>query len=177
MITSGNIIKNLAIALSALIISCGSVNALTLSLSTSNIDFGTMNPGDFTELSLPAGYYNRVSVISDSGNVWYLKISSTAPLTNTILTSVTIPNSAFKWMSTHAGSQNAPYGDLSAGLYHPPTGGYINFSQVDELVYTASSDYINTPNGTEIQFKYAIGMPDSQTAGSYQTTVVYTVTQ
>ena len=152
--------------------------ALSISLSSSIIDFGSMNPGDFKEIPI-AGFYNRVSVISDQNNVWFLKISVTSPLTNTALPSVTIPNSSFNWMSTYAGSQNAPFNNLSAGLNHQPSGGYINFSLVDELVYTAinGSDYLNTPNGTEVQFKYAIGLPSSQTAGDYTTTVVYTVTQ
>lgn len=161
---------------------CAGANALTMTLSDSTLDFGTMALGEWKEISAAGGYHNRLSVVSDNSNVWMVYIKTNQALTNTDLPSVTIPNTAFKWMSTYAGSQNAPYTDLSAGLNHKAADGYVPFSLVNELVYTSgqvsgSSDNNNLPNGTEIQFKYGIGMPDSQTAGTYTTTITYTVTQ
>lgn len=154
---------------------------LTIALDKTSIDFETMAPKDFKEIP-SSGYYNKVSIISDAGSVWQLKIKVSSPLTNSNLPTVTIPNEQFKWMSTYAGNQNSPNQNLSAGLNHKPANGYTNFSLVDELVYTsgletAFNDNNNSPAGTEIQFKYAIALPDNQIAGTYNATVVYTVTQ
>jgi spore coat protein U-like protein len=92
----------------------------------------------------------------------------------------TIPLSKFSWMSTYAGSKNAPYSDLSLGLAHPASAGYQTFTGSDQLVYTSTSNDNNSmPNGTEVQFKYAVSVPDnpSQLSGAYTTTVTYTMTE
>ena len=160
--------------------------ALTISLDKSSIDFETMTPGDFKEIP-SSGYYNKVSVMSDTGSVWELKIKLSAALTNAALPTVTIPNEQFRWMSINAVNQNSPNQILRSGLNHKPENGYTNFSLIDERVYTSGintsgsdpvfNDNNNSPNGTEIQFKYAIAMPNNQTAGTYNATIVYTVTQ
>lgn len=154
---------------------------LTITLDKTTIDFETMAAKDFKEIP-SSGYYNKISVVSDTGSVWQLKIKVSSPLTNSNLPTVTIPNEQFRWMSTYAGNQNSPYQNLTAGLNHKPANGYTNFSLVDELVYTSEqeitfNDNNNSPAGTEIQFKYAIAMPDNQVAGTYNAAVVYTVTQ
>jgi len=173
--------KILAAGLLITVLSAGA-SALTMTLSDSTLAFGTMALGEWKEISAAGGYHNRISVISDNGNVWMVYIKANQALTNADFPTITIPNTAFMWMSTYAGSQNAPYTALSAGLRHRPEDGYVPFTLINELVYTSgqvsgSNDNNNLPNGTEIQFKYGIGMPDSQTAGVYTTTLTYTVTQ
>ncbi|MCX5749798.1 MAG: hypothetical protein NTZ10_06110 [Candidatus Saganbacteria bacterium] len=172
----------------------GASNALTMTLSDNTLDFGTMTLGEWKEISAGGGFHNRLSVVSDNGNVWRVYIKADQELINTTMPTVTIPNSAFKWMSTYAGNQNANNENFSAGLYHQAGDGYVPFTLVNELVYTSGvktvfdpadpskttyvvNDNNNLPFGTEIQFKYGIGMPDNQTAGTYTTTVTITVTQ
>ena len=158
-----------------------SMAALTVSFDTASIDFGSVAPGEWKEAPLTRDHDTLV-VISDTGNVWEAKISVTQALTNGAAPSVTIPNDNFRWMSTYAGNKNAPYTNLGAGLNHPAGLGYVNFSTIDELVYTSGKEptYIdnnNSPAGTEIQFKWGMAMPSSQRAGAYTTTVRWTVTQ
>ncbi|MEK7375825.1 MAG: hypothetical protein AABZ57_01475 [Candidatus Margulisiibacteriota bacterium] len=167
--------------LAAMLLAGTSLAALTVSFDTASIDFGSVAPGEWKEAPL-ARDHDTLVVVSDTGNVWTAKISVTQALTNGTFPSITIPNENFRWMSTYAGNKNAPYTSLVSGLNHPAGLGYVNFSAIDELVYTSGKEaaYIdnnNSPAGTEIQFKWGMAMPSNQRAGTYATTVRYTVTQ
>ena len=173
--------KVIAGVLAAMLMAGTSLAALTVSFDTASIDFGSVAPGEWKEAPLTRDKDTLV-VVSDTANVWYVKICVTQALTNGTTPSITIPNEDFRWMSTYAGNKNSPYTNLGAGLNHPTGLGYVNFSTIDELVYTSGREasYIdnnNSPNGTEIQFKWGMAMPSSQRAGIYTTTVRYTVTQ
>jgi hypothetical protein len=167
--------------LAAMLMAGTSLAALTVSFDTASIDFGSVSPAEWKEAPLTRDHDTLV-VKSDTDNVWTVKISVTQALTNSTFPSVTIPNDSFRWMSTYAGNKNAPYTNLGAGLNHPAGLGYVNFSTIDELVYTSGkeasySDNNNSPAGTEIQFKWGMAMPSSQRAGAYTTIVRWTVTQ
>ncbi len=152
-----------------------------------SINFGEMDPGSWKELYAESGKNcNVVKVISDTNFSWNLQMKVASELRSDSDYSVVIPNDSFLWMSTYAGhwegGGSGTWWDLSSGLTHLPTAGYIPFSLMDELVYYSASkpsqlDNKNDPNGTEIGFKYAIRMPEDQLAGNYTTTIVYTVTQ
>jgi len=175
------VIKKILISLLILFLSSGIGQALSVSIDTSSINFGTVAPGSWLEAPLTRDHDTLV-VISDTASPWQVKIAILQPLTNSAFPSITIPNDSFRWMSTYAGNKNAPYTNLGAGLNHPAILGYVNFSTIDELVYTSGKepsydDNNNLPAGTEIQFKWGMAMPSTQTAGTYTTTVRYTVTQ
>ena len=151
-----------------------------LSLNTYSIDFGSVKYGEWKEVP-STGYANRAVCKSNTGNAWYVQIHADGPLSSA---SDTIPLSNLKWMSTYAGNAASPYQDLSSGLKHKPADGYIEFTTSDELVYSSGTspvlnDNSNLPDGTEVQFKYALQVPSSPAplAGSYTTVVRYTMTE
>jgi len=149
----------------------------TLTLDTSTVDFGSGKPGDWKEVPSASGYANAAVCKSNTGRTWYLNIKASGPLSSG---ANTIPLSRFSWMSTYAGSKNAPYSSLAANLAHQPAEGYQLFTGSNQLVYTSSSaDNNSMPNGSEIQFKYSLSIPDSpaQLSGTYTTTVTYTMTE
>jgi hypothetical protein len=159
-------------------------NALTLDLdyafTTGVLDFETLEPGKDKELKVTNSYYNQATCKSNTNSTWELKISAD-PFT---LGSKTIPNSNFKWMSVYAYNKNSPNEDLSAGLEHPPSDGYVEFTTSSDLnlVYRsgrvpAYNDNLNTPNGTAVQFQYYLKVPGSTMTGTYTTKVRYTLTQ
>lgn len=149
----------------------------TLSLDTSSVDFGPAKPGDWKEVPSTSGYANAAVCKSNTGRTWFLNIKASGPLSSG---ANTIPLSKFSWMSTYAGSKNAPYNSLSANLVHQASEGYQVFTGADQSVYRSSAaDDNSMPNGTEVQFKYSLTVPDnpSQLAGTYTTTVTYTMTE
>ncbi|MCX5749796.1 MAG: hypothetical protein NTZ10_06100 [Candidatus Saganbacteria bacterium] len=149
----------------------------TLSIDTSSVDFGSSRPGDWKEVPSTSGYADAVVCKSNTGSAWYLKIKASGPLSSG---SNSIPLANFGWMSSYAGSKNTPYNNLSSGLTHQPAEGYQAFTGSDQGVYTSGpADNNSMPNGTEVQFKYSVQVPDnpSQLAGTYTTTVTYTMTE
>ena len=149
-----------------------------LSIDTTNVDFGSVKPGVWKEATaIGLSYANELVCKSNTGSTWYLRIKASGPLS---FGSNLIPLNNMKWMSIYAGSKNSPYADYSSSLNHPPTGGYVDFTTIDETVYTSGAfDSSNLPLGTGVQFKYGIFIPDniSQAAGTYTTIVTYTMTE
>lgn len=152
----------------------------SLALDLSSVDFGSVRQGEWKEITGPDGYANAAICRSNTGRPWTLSIIATGPL---MADSSTIPLENLKWMTTYAGSKNSPYDDYSSGLVYPPTGGFVDFSMVNKVIFSSASASIpnhNTlPSGAEIQFKYAVFIPDGITVppGDYTTTVVYTLTE
>lgn len=152
----------------------------SLALDSSGVDFGSVRQGEWKEVSGAAGYANAAICRSNTGKPWTLSIKATGPLMSD---SYTIPLENLKWMSTYAGSKNEPYTDYSAGLVNPPSAGFVDFTLSDAAVFrswTASIPNNNTlPSGAEVQFKYAVFIPDSikLAPGSYSTRIVYTLTE
>lgn len=144
-------------------------------------DFGGASVGQWLEIPKTGNYANAVICKSNNANKWFLKIKANSPF---FYSTYTIPISNFKWMSVYAMEKKDSHADLSEGLSHKPAQGYVDFSLIDELVYTSGkaslvNDNNNLPDGTEIQFKYALMIPDNLglPAGSYTTTVLYTMTE
>ena len=152
----------------------------SLALDSTSVDFGSVRQGEWKEISGAIGYANEAICRSNTGRPWTLSIKAAAPLMSD---SLTVPLESLKWMSTYAGSKNAPYDNYSAGLVNSPSAGFVNFTLSDAAVFRSSGASIpnhNTlPLGAEIQFKYAVFIPDTIkiTPGSYSTTVVYTLTE
>ena len=154
-------------------------SVFNLTLNVYSVDFGSVRYGDWKEVP-STGYANRAVCKSNTGNAWYLSIKADGPLSSG---TETIPLANFKWMSTYAGNAASPYQDLTSGLRHKPADGYIAFTVSDELVYSSGTgipnDNSNLPEGTEVQFKYSLQVPDNPAplAGSYTTIVRYTMTE
>ena len=154
-------------------------SVFNLSLSTYSVDFGSVKYGEWKEVP-STGYANRAVCKSNTGNAWYVKIRADGPLSSG---TDSIPLSNLRWMSTYAGNAASPYQDLSSGLRHKPAEGYIEFTTSDELVYSSGTsspnDNSNLPDGTEVQFKYSLQVPDNPAplSGSYTTVVRYTMTE
>ncbi|MFH0886899.1 MAG: hypothetical protein V1843_01900 [bacterium] len=144
------------------------VNAVfSLTLDTSTIDFGTVSTGEFKEIPPGSGYHNKVTCSSNNGNIWRLLIQADSDL---IAGVSSIPVNNMKWLSVYASG--------SGTVNHPSSQGYVDFALSPELVYESTqSEGANLPNGTDVQFKYAMYMPQNQPAGTYQTTILYTMTE
>lgn len=156
-------------------------SVFSLTLDTSTIDFGSVRPGEWKEVSSAAGYANVAACSSNTGNPWYLQIKATGPLSSA---TASIPIENLKWMTTYAGSKNPPYPSFSDGLTHQAAEGFQDFSLVDQQVFYSANASLMTnnntlPNGAEIQFKYAVFVPDTikLNAEAYSTTIVYTMTE
>jgi hypothetical protein len=155
--------------------------SLALDPSSASIDFGSVSQGEWKEISGAAGYANAAICQSNSGKPWTLSISATGPLMSE---SYTIPLENLKWMTTYAGSKKPPY-DTSYldGLVYPPEEGFQSFTISNIVIFRSinASEMINNNSlpGAEIQFKYAVFIPDSIkiVPGSYTTRVVYTMTE
>lgn len=152
----------------------------SLALDLSSVDFGSVRQGEWKEISGTAGYANAAICKSNTGRPWILSIKATAPLMSDTLT---IPLENLKWMSTYAGNKNSPYENYSDGLVNAPSAGYVDFTLSDAAVFRSSAapipDSNTLPNGAEVQFKYAVFIPDTIriSPGSYSTRVVYTMTE
>ena len=140
----------------------------SLSLDTASIDFGTVEVGKFEELPEGSGYLNKANCKSNNGNVWRLIIQANNNLSSG---ANEIPINNLKWLMTYTSG-------LNPLIPHPPGQGYVDFKTSPEVVYeSTAAEGSNLPNGTDVQFKYAVYLPDSQAAGNYQTTVIYTLTE
>ena len=148
----------------------------SIALNLSTLAFGSMAAGEFKELKTAGGTYHNEAVCKvNTGRAWALKINAAGDLT---AGSKTIPVAKLQWMSTYAGSKNDPYGPGAGTLDHHPKAGYVPFTTTAHRVYLASGTDLNTlPNGLGIQFIYALSIPNTQAAGSYSTTVTYTLTE
>jgi len=155
--------------------------ALTLEFDPpdkSIINFGAMNPGDWTELQTSSGYWHALVVKNSVALPWQVSVKCDGLLRNG---AITIPSEKFLWMSAYAGSKNAPYDNYSDGLIAIS---YRQFYETGQTFFNSanstklsSAGHITTPNGAEIQLKYLIAIPPDQLAGDYSSTITFTVTQ
>ncbi|MFA5103567.1 MAG: hypothetical protein WC527_00075 [Candidatus Margulisiibacteriota bacterium] len=152
----------------------------SLALDSSSVDFGSVRQGEWKEISGSLGYANEAICKSNTGRAWTLSIKATAPFMSD---SEIIPLENLKWLSTYAGNKNAPYNNYSDGLVNPPSAGYVDFTLSDAVIFRSSgasiSNHNTLPLGAEVQFKYAIFIPETIkiAPGSYSTRIVYTMTE
>ena len=128
------------------------------------IDFKTMLPGE-TKRDMPDNEGVKVTVRSNNGKPWFLKISDLYELSNG---SDVIPNNNFVW-----------YGYLSRGAAGTWYGKGDNFfALTPDLAYSShASEYNNYPNGTDLYFKFGLKIPAKQNSGIYRSVVAFTLTE
>ncbi len=152
----------------------------SLALDSSSVDFGSVKQGEWKEAPHPAhDYVNKVICQTNTGLPWTLSIKADEPLWSE---SNILPLENLKWMTTYAGNilSSATYLD---GLVYPPEEGFQSFTASNVVIFRSSNASAMMSNnslpGAEIQFKYAIFIPDTikVTPGSYSTRVVYTMTE
>jgi len=115
---------------------------------------------------LPDNEAVRVTVKSNNGVPWFLKISDLTELTDGGRN--TIPNSSFFWYGYP--------GRSARGIWYGKD--EQTFSLDPILAYScASSEYNNFPDGTDLFFKFKISVPPKQNSGLYRTNVAFTVTE
>jgi len=150
----------------AVTVTVPAIFSLELTGADTSVDFGSNDPGTPNPpFDKPNGIF-EATCKSNNGNIWYLKISNTQPFTLATDASVTISNNNFKWY----------------GVYTDGTGTLVKTSQSMSAsaatVYTASAtEKVNTPNGTKIQLKFGLVIPTNVQAGTYNSTIVLTITE
>jgi hypothetical protein len=122
-----------------------------------------MQLGEEKTLANSGTHHNEITVSSDSGRLWYLKISLIQPLTSG---ANQIPLEAFAWQVT--GSSGT--GTVTQGSEPRP------FQLTPDLVY------ISGPNETDgapvqLRLRYRLKMPEAQASGQYSTTIRFTLSE
>lgn len=155
----------------------------SLALDSSSIDFGTIRPGEWKPIETEPQIKNKVFCNSNTGKPWTLSIKATDNLVSDFST---IPIQNLKWMTVYAGSKNPPYEpapvNFNEGIIYMAA--YQDFALIDVAVFRSERvplskmpNYNTLPEGAEIEFQYAISVPDNMTPGTYRTTVLYTMTE
>ena len=135
-----------------------------LAVDRNIIDFKSMLPGDVKK-DMPDNEGLKITVKSNNGRPWFLKISDLGELTNG---SDVIPNSQFNW-----------YGYPSkTARGHWVGNGENTFSLTPVLAYSSDvMEYNNYPTGTDMFFKFGLKVPAKQNSGVYRSVVAFTLTE
>lgn len=129
----------------------------TMSLSETNLNFGTVNPDVTTETKSLSLFYE-----TNNNNPWEARISVVSPLTSETFT---VPNENFNWWGwTTNGS-----GTWNAGS------GHVDI--IPHTFYYAGPDEAITSSPVEVTLQFNIKVPADQVAGAYATTLVITMTE
>lgn len=135
-----------------------------LSIDRHTVEIPSIRPGQVIT-DIPDNEGVKVSVRSNNGNPWYLKIGNLTELTDG---THVIPNSNFFWYGYPARA--------ARGIWYGK--GTEPFSIDPVLVYSAdSSEYNNYPDGTDLFFKFKLSVPRKQNSGIYRSIVAFTVTE
>jgi len=134
--------------------------AFNLTVNTDSFDFARMAPGQKGEMNRSEGV--AVAASSGSGNPWYLKVSTTRPLTSG---SNTIPNENFTWYGSSEGS-----GEWR-GLNEK------NMADQSAAAYVSSVDEADRSTRVTNKFKFRLHVPEDTKPGYYTTTVMFTMTE
>jgi len=139
-----------------------SVNtSISMDLDIRLVDFERMVPGEVKLDVPPQGLL--VTCKSNNPNApWYLKISSTGPLS---YGPYTIPDSDFYWYGWTDGN----------GTWYGT--GDNNLTSAPILAYASPTAGLNLPEGTVCHFKFKLAVPKDQEPGQYMTTVQFTMTE
>ncbi len=137
---------------------------LEFSTDHRSLSFGLMRLGEEKILAQSGSFHNEVTCSSTGGNTWYLKISLLTPLSSG---ADEIPIEAFQWQLTRA---NGTGSVVSQSQFRP-------FSLMPDLVYISGPGEETSGTPVRLQFRYSLAIPHTQTAGSYLTTVRFTLTE
>jgi len=133
-----------------------------LSVDNSAMDFGFIKPGESYEL-YPTRYYNEAACISNTGRSWYLKMSLENDLRG-VKNNGIIPKKNIKWsVDSFDGT----------GIRQE---GWNSFEDIPVLIYTASPDD-SKGEPVKIRLRYKLDVPGNVQADSYQTTILYSMTE
>ena len=135
-------------------------SVFTLEVSPTNIDFGSITPGEWSETGT-GSYDNEATSVSNNDRTWYLKVSAEGPMVGSF---DEIPLDSLKWYI---------YNTTGAGS---TVSGWNNFSTSQTLCYTSAGDD-DIGSEVKVRFKYALQAPGDTRSGSYNTTIRYTMTQ
>ncbi|MBN1871909.1 MAG: hypothetical protein JW800_04975 [Candidatus Omnitrophica bacterium] len=124
---------------------------LTLSLSTSEIDFGDLRAGTTTETKNVTFYCS-----SNTDTPWSVSIESVSELATS--TAYVIPNSNFRWSVNETG-----YGSIMRT--YPVT-----------FYHAGASEYV-TSEPVELNMSFYVAIPEKQPSGAYSTTLIVTITE
>ena len=127
-----------------------------------SVAFGAMKPGETKTLSERGAYHNQITCTSTGGSRWYLRIDLTGPLGSG---ANSIPLDSFAW---HLVDSNGT-GTIHATQFTP-------FATAPLLAYTAGADELQGRPVT-LQFRYQLRLPSRQVAGTYNTTIRYTISE
>ena len=156
--------RRIALAMTLLMAQATSASAaLTLSTDHRALFFGVMQLDETKELAQAGSFHNEVTVVSDNGATWYLKIHVLRPLSSG---GQDIPLENFQWQLDNT------TGHGTAERRHE----FVPFRQTPDLVYLSGADEaMGAP--VRFQFLYRLHVPETQSAGVYQTTVRFTLTE
>jgi len=134
--------------------------SFNLMVNTDSFDFYSLMPGQTGDMSRSEGI--TVAGTSSGGNPWYLKVSTSNPLSSG---ANYIPNESFTWHGSSEG-QGTWYGAEERSISESNGTAYI--SSVDES--DSASRIIN-------KFKFRLHVPEDTKPGEYTTTVMFTMTE
>lgn len=134
--------------------------SFNLMVNSDSFDFARLSPGQTGEMTRAEGI--SVAGASSGGTPWYLKVTSTKPLSSG---SDSIPNENFTWYGTSEG-KGEWYGRAEKTFLDPNNTAYI--SSIEEAEQS---------NKVTNNFKFKLHVPEDTKAGSYTTTVMFTMTE
>ncbi len=135
-----------------------------LTVDRNLIDFKTMLPGE-SKRDMPDNEGVKVSVKSNNGRPWYLKIGDLYELSNG---TDSISNTNFTW--------NGSPSRTATGTWYGK--GDNALSLTPEMAYSShSSEYNNYPAGTDLFFRFGLKVPAKQNSGIYRSIVAFTLTE
>ena len=157
-------LRRIALAMTLFITqAAGASAALTFSTDHRALFFGVMQLDETKELAQSGSFHNDVTVVSDNGATWYLKIHVLRPLSSG---DQDIPLENFQWQLDNT------TGHGTVQRRHE----FVPFRQTPDLVYLSGADEA-AGTAVHFQFLYRLHVPETQPAGVYQTTVRFTLTE
>lgn len=135
-----------------------------LALDRQTIEIPSVMPGQVVD-SIPDNEGVKVTVKTNNGEPWYLKIHNLNELSDG---KNVIPNQNFYWYGQPGkNNQGVWYGRNITAFTLDPV-----------LAYSAGYNEFNTlPNGLDLFFKFRINVPQKQNRGTYRTVVAFTLTE
>ncbi len=142
----------------------------TLSISSSEMDFGAVTPDSKTTLSRPL----TITPVSNTGRPWILQITGPTDFINTRDSTLTFDIGSLRWTGTSSSSRvpgtfitdRQSVSKQASLIYSSPVQG------------SSSASNINTDtNGTAINLVFDVTVPNKTIAGPYETVILFTFTE
>ena len=137
---------------------------LQFSTDHRSLSFGLMRLGEEKILAQSGSFHNEVTCASTGGAAWYLKVNLVTPFSSG---ADEIPVEAFRWQLTQTDGTGSV---VSQNQFRP-------FSLTPDLVYISGPGEDTSGTPVHLQLRYSLTIPNTQTAGSYLTTVRFTLTE